>query len=153
MKYLHLAAWIIFGVCSGCSQNARLSPQVPESNTHSLVTANSVGEYELGKSTLSQTLGTDSTENRSRFADAGLHFEFNHGQELTGVTVTSSNYALANGITIGTAANQVVAQLGEPLARSLPVTPKGFDLEALVYDDFAFLLDEKQNVAAIRVGN
>jgi len=118
-----------------------------------VVKANAVGEYQIGKSTLEDILGSDTPENRKRFSDAGLNFEFNRGKELTGVTVTASEYALENGLTIGSTSNDVMQELGDPRDTKIDLKPKGIELDALVYDDFVFLLDDSKNVAGIRIGN
>jgi len=138
---------------SGCAD----APSAPQARTNSdaklVVKANAVGEYQIGKSTLEDILGSDTPENRKRFSDAGLNFEFNRGKELTGVTVTASEYALENGLTIGSTSNDVMQELGDPRDTKIDLKPKGIELDALVYDDFVFLLDDSKNVAGIRIGN
>ncbi len=138
---------------SGCSD----VPSGPQATTNGrpkhVVKAKSVGEYQIGQSTLEEVLGSDTPDNRKRFSDIGLNFEFNSGKELTGVTVTVSDYALENGLTIGSSSSDVINKLGEPRKKKIELQPKGIELDALVYDDFVFLLDDSKNVAGIRIGN
>ncbi len=97
--------------CSVIESDARAASNSP---SKFIIKAKSVGEYKIGESTLESILGTDTPENRKRFAASGLNFEFNKGKELTGVTVTVNKYALENGLTVGSSASEVVKQLGEP---------------------------------------
>jgi hypothetical protein len=140
-------------VCIGCSADASVTQVVPTSDSSYIVKAESVGDYQIGKSTLDEIMGSVTAKNRRRFADAGLNFEFNQGKELTGVTVTSSDYTLENGLTIGSPSSDVINKLGEPRRSKIELEPKDIELDALVYDEFVFLLDGSKNVAAIRIGN
>ncbi len=63
-----------------------------------------------------------------------------------------NKYALENGLTVGSSASEVVKQLGEPRKKKIELKPKGVEVDALVYDDFVFLLDKSKNVVAIRIG-
>lgn len=146
---------ILFGLllCVGCSDDGSVA-QVPSPSASSyIVKAESVGDYQIGKSTLDEVMGSDTPENRKRFTDAGLSFEFNQGKELTGLTVTSSDYALENGLMIGSPASDVTVKLGEPRQTKIESEEKGIESDALVYDEFVFLLDGSRNVNAIRIGN
>jgi hypothetical protein len=148
-----LLALLALLVCIGCSADASVTQVVPTSDSSYIVKAESVGDYQIGKSTLDEIMGSVTAKNRRRFADAGLNFEFNQGKELTGVTVTSSDYALENGLTIGSPSSDVINKLGEPRRSKIELEPKDIELDALVYDEFVFLLDGSKNVAAIRIGN
>lgn len=139
-------------VCAGCSEDIATAPQSTGTHSDHLIAASSVGKYLIGQSTLEGILGSDTPDNRKRFSDAGLQFEFNQGKELTGVTVTSADYELENGLTIGSPSSEVREKLGEPRATKIESEPKGIQIDALVYDDFVFLLDESQKVGAIRIG-
>lgn len=149
---------VVFGllallICIGCSDDASVTQATSTAASSYIVKAKSVGDYQIGKSTLEEILGSDTPENRKRFTDAGLNFEFNQGKELTGVTVTSSDYTLENGLTIGSPSSDVTDKLGEPRESKIELEPKGIELDALVYDEFAFLLDGSKKVTAIRIGN
>lgn len=150
--------WMVCGllallVCSGCSDDSSVTQVATSNDSSYIVKAESIGNYQIGKSKLKEILGSDTRENRKRFTDEGLNFEFNQGNELTGVTVTSSDYALENGLTIGSPSSDVTDKLGEPRKSKLELEPKGIELDALVYDQFVFLLDGSKNVSAIRIGN
>ncbi len=69
------------------------------------------------------------------------------------MTVTSSDYTLENGLTIGSPSSDVTDKLGEPRESKIELEPKGIELDALVYDEFVFLLDGSKNVTAIRIGD
>ncbi len=129
---------------SGCSDSPSGAQAVTNGSSKYVVKANSVGEYQIGQSTLEEILGSDTPDNRKRFTDIGLNFEFNKGNELTGVTVTASDYALENGLTIGSSSSDVINKLGEPRKKKIELEPKGIELDALVYDEFVFLLDSFQ---------
>lgn len=155
---IYAKSWIACGllallVCIGCSDDASVTQVGPTADSSHIVKAESVGDYQIGKSTLKEILSSDTPENRKRFTDAGVNFEFNQGKELTGITVTSSEYALENGLTIGSPSSDVTAKLGEPRQMKLELEPKGIELDALVYDEFVFLLDGSKSVVAIRIGN
>ncbi len=120
--------------------------------TRRLITPESVGEYRIGKSTRESILGKDTSKARKEFADKGLNFEFNQGKELTGVIVSSPDYSLPNGLAVGAKAEEVRNELGAPNGTKLELQPKGIELNALIYDQYAFLLDASNKVSAIRVG-
>ncbi len=150
--------WVVFGllsllVCIGCSDDASVTQVTTTADSSYIVKARSVGDYQIGKSSLDEIMGSDTPENRKRFTDAGLNFEFNQGKVLTGVTVTSSDYTLENGLTIGSPSSDVTDKLGEPRESKIELEPKGIELDALVYDEFVFLLDGSKNVTAIRIGD
>jgi hypothetical protein len=143
---------IVFFVCSGCSDDTPVAPVATDTGSDRVITTRGVGDYQIGQSTLEEILGTDTSELRKRFTDAGLNFEFNQGKELTGVTVTSSDYSLENGLSVGSTSSEVRNKLGEPLKTSIELEPKGIQLDALVYNEYTFLLDQSNKVTAIRVG-
>ncbi len=139
-------------MCCGCGDKGNSTPAATDIDSNRVITSRGVGEYLIDISTLEEILGTDSPEMRKRFADQGLNFEFDRGKELTGVTVTSRDYALENEISVGCTAEDVRDSLGEPLDTKIELRPKQIRLDALVYDDYMFLLDQTDNVIAIRVG-
>lgn len=150
--------WMVCGVlsvlvCIGCSDDASVTQVTTTADTSSIVKAKSVGDYQIGRSTLDEIMGSDTPENKKRFTDAGLCFEFNQGKELAGVTVTSSDYKLENGLMIGSPSGDVTDRLGEPRESKIELEPKGIEFDALVYDAFVFLLDGSKSVTAIRIGD
>ena len=68
------------------------------------------------------------------------------------LTVSSKDYALENGLSVGSKAQDVRAKLGEPNETQIKLEPKQIKLDALVYSEYTFLLDESDRVTAIRVG-
>ncbi len=147
-----IAVLCVIFTCCGCSDKGNFTPAATDIDSSRVITARGVGEYLIGISTLEEILGTDSSEMRKRFADQGLNFEFDRGKELTGVTVSSRDYALENGISVGNTAEDVRDNLGEPLDTKIELRPKQIRLDALAYDDYMFLLDQTDNVIAIRIG-
>ena len=143
---------IVLIVCSGCSVDMVVAPVASDSSSDRRITTRGVGDHQIGQSTLGEILGTDTTEQRKRFADAGLNYEFNQGNELIGVTVTSGDFSLENGLSVGSSSSEVRNKLGEPLKTSIELEPKGIQMDALVYDGYTFLLDQSNKVTAIRVG-
>jgi hypothetical protein len=143
---------IFFFFCSGCSDGTFVVPVATDTDSDLVITARGVGDYQIGQSTHKEILGADTPELRKRFADAGLNFEFDRGKELTAITVTSSDYSLENGLSVGSTSSEVRTKLGEPLKTSIELEPKGIQLDALVYNEFTFLLDQSNKVTAIRVG-
>ncbi len=113
------------------------------------IAANGVGDFVIGTSTLAEILGHDTPAARQLFAELGLSFQFDRGVTLTGVTVGSADYRLANGLAVGASADAVRKSLGEPKQTKIK-TPK-FSLDAMVYDDFTFVLADDV-VSAIFVG-
>lgn len=159
-------AWITLAGMCGCApqsetQSADLdqatsSTARTNANSSTLITQTSVGDYRIGVATMSELLGSDTRESRKRLASQGLHFEFERGGTLTGITVTSQKYALENGIAVGSKADAVREKLGEPLAGKLALEPNKGELDALVYAGYVFVLGgsagKEKSVTAIRVG-
>ena len=133
----------------GCSDSKPLPSANDASDT--LIAKDRVGIYVVGKSTLAEILGDDTSEARNRFANEGLNFEFDRGVALAGVTVSAPEYRMANGLSVGSSADEVRKALGEPNQTEI-TSDKFLPIDALVYDDFAFLLNGRQ-VSAIRVGS
>lgn len=118
------------------------------------ITATSVGDFVIGKTTQNDILGADpqlARERRTRFAHHGLYFEFDRGKQLAGVTVSSPEYALENGLRVGASESRVRTLLGPPKTTEI-VTDKLRLTNVLVYDDYIFLLDDAKTVASIRIG-
>lgn len=138
--------------CSGCDSKPK--PAAAENraaNEKTLpITIERVGEYLIGKSTLQEVFGEDSPVARQRLTERGLNCEFSEDGLLSAVTITSADYALANGLGVGSNATDVRALLGPPLETSFQSGQLKF--EALVYVGFTFLLDDSGSVYAIRVG-
>jgi hypothetical protein len=109
-----------------------------------------VGAYRIGLSTLQEVLGADTNKARQRLSAQGLSCEFNEGALLTAITVTSPDYAFANGLSVGCSAADVRSKTGEPLGTSFQTDKLKFN--ALVYERMVFLLDDAESVYAIRIG-
>ncbi|GAB5404903.1 MAG: hypothetical protein Aurels2KO_31340 [Aureliella sp.] len=137
---------------SGCSEAPSEAAATASGRPKIVIKADSVGNYQIGTSTLGDILGEDTQEKRKQFAARGLHFEFEIGNTLKGITIDSDEYALENGLSIGSSSSDVTSRLGEPRASEIVLEPKGIELDALVYEDFLFLLDASKEVAAIRIG-
>ena len=137
---------VLFSI--GCSQTTPLTSAEDASDT--VITKDRVGNYVIGKSTLTEILGDDTPEARTRFAKEGLNFEFDRGVTLTGVTVSSPRYRMANGLVAGSSVDDVRKALGEP--NQTEIASEKFRIDALVYDDFTFILNDDQ-VGAIRIGS
>ena len=152
LRFVFSALGIVVLVCSGCAEDAADSPVATDTGSDRTIRTSGIGDYQIGRSTSEEILGADTPDARERLADAGLRFEFHQGEELTGVTVTSSDYSLENGLGIGSTSDEVRNKLGEPLKTSIELEPKGIQLDALVYNQYTFLLDQSNKVTAIRVG-
>ena len=152
LRFVFSAFGIVLLVCSGCAEDAVVSPVATDTGSDRTIRTSGVGGYQIGRSTSDEILGADIPDARERFADVGLRFEFRQGKELTGFTVTSSDYSLENGLRIGSTSKEVRNKLGEPLQTSIELEPKGIQLDALVYNHYTFLLDQSNKVTAIRVG-
>lgn len=135
-------------VSIGCSQSE--SPRSSQNASDAVIAKDRVGNYFLGKSTLAQILGEDTPEARRRFASEGLNFQFDRGVTLTGITVSSSKYRMANGLSVGSSTDKVREALGEP--RQTEFTTNKFRIDALVYDHFTFIVNDN-HVSVIFVGN
>ena len=121
-----------------------------DERTGSKITPTGVEPFVIGKSTLAEILGDENGGARKRFADRGLFFEFARGQLLTGIAVTSADFALENGLAVGKTAQDVRENLGKPTKTRIKT--EKLNLNALVYDDYTFLLDHANKVTAIRIG-
>ena len=132
-----------------------LSPNGFFSVKKGVITRTRVSDFVLGKSTQDEILGRSigaARLRREQFAAQGLYFEFHQGKELTGITVSSSEYQLENGLRVGSTEADVRKLLGEP-DRTAIVTEKLRLDNVLVYQDFVFLLDDAKKVASIRIGS
>ena len=152
LQFIFSAFGLVALACIGCADDAVVPPDTIVSRSDRTIRTSGVGDYQIGRSTLKEILGADTPEARARFADAGLSFEFRQGSELTGVTVASSDYSLENGLRVGSTSSEVRNKLGEPLTTSVELKPKGIQLDTLVYSQYTFLLDQSNQVTAIRIG-
>ncbi|MEO0515169.1 MAG: hypothetical protein AAF086_07740 [Planctomycetota bacterium] len=120
---------------------------VPEEKL--IVPGKRIGPYILGQSTLQSIMGEDTVDNRRRFSEQGVMFEFDRGRELTGVLVTVSDFATSEGLSVGSSVDDAEAIFGSPISREVQGNLLRFD--ALIYGGIQFLFDENQ-ITAIRVG-
>jgi hypothetical protein len=153
MKTIWMVALLLGGALVGCCdahQNPAASSQ-PAPDDTLIVPGVRVGQYVLGRSTAASILGSDSPEARRKFAEQGLFFEFERGQQLTGIMVSSPKYATQNGLRVGATAADVEAQLGTPLSRTMSEAHGKFEIPGLSYPGIWFVL-EGTVVGAIRVG-
>ena len=153
MKTLFAVGGLALLTNLGCSAGEATPPGAvtgaADSAPNYTITANSVGDFVIGKSTLAEILGQDTPEARRQFANRGLNFQFDRGVTLTGVTVSSADYQLENGLAVGASADAVRKAFGEP--KQTKMENRKFSFDALVYDDFAFVL-AGDVVSAIFVG-
>lgn len=147
-----LVAFCLISVALGCSQQGEPPHQAANPDSKTRLSAEGFGAYQIGISTQEEILGSDVMAGRSRFSDEGILFEFDRGKELRGVTVTSDQYALENGLKVGSSRRAVIDCMGEPLNGDTVEKNEKLVLDLLLYPKFSFLFDETGHVFAIRIG-
>ena len=151
---LHLAVIVVVILAHiGCSkptpQSSNAVSNPASSGDASTINAMGVGDYVIERSTLTEILSTDTPEARRRFSEQGLYFQFDRGRTLTGITMTSATFRLRSGLAVGASADAVRKELSAP--KSEGIENDKLTLDALVYDDFTFILDS-DTVSAIFIG-
>ncbi|MCP4192772.1 MAG: hypothetical protein GY768_19330 [Planctomycetaceae bacterium] len=142
---VYVAAFALF---IGCSSSTTETSSNAKPNTKT-ISPNRVGDFVIGESTLNEILGDDTKDARRKFSERGLDFQFDRGVTLTGITVSSADYSLANGIAVGESADTVRSEFGEPEATE--IANEKLSLPAMVYDEYTFLIADDK-VTAIFVG-
>lgn len=149
LAYFLIGCWAVF---TGCDSKPAAPGQVQAPAKQQVAqpfSTERVGDYLIGQSTLREVLGEDTPEARKKLTARGLNCEFDQGGTLTAVTISSADYVLSNGLSVGSRAAEVRAKLGAP--RETSVQSDKLQFNALVYDRLAFLLDDAETVFAIRV--
>jgi hypothetical protein len=82
-------------------------------NDKLIIPGERVGIYVINKSTLKEILIEDSPAKRKEFSDKGIHFQFEKGKQLTGVTVNNDKFQLESGIKVGSSLDSVKIKLGD----------------------------------------
>ncbi len=147
-----LLAFCLISGAIGCSQQGELPQQAASSDSKTGFSAEGIGLYRIGVSTRDEILGSDIIAARERFSDEGILFEFDRGKEMTGMTVTSDQYVLENGLKVGSSRRAVIDCMGDPLNGDGVVKTEKLVLDLLLYPKFSFSFDETGHVFAIRVG-
>jgi hypothetical protein len=125
---------LLLAACASSPEPGRTAP----ADDGLAVPGDRVGVWALGTGTLRGILGTDSLKKRAEFGKKGIWFQFDRGLALTGVTVTSSEFATREGIRVGSPAAAVRDAYGEPLAEEIADAGKGLQIPALVYPGIIF---------------
>jgi len=147
-----LLAFCLISGAFGCSQQGEPPQQAASSDSKTGLSAQGIGPYRIGISTRDEIFGSDIIAAREQFSDEGILFEFNRGKEMTGLTVTSDQYVLENGLKVGSSRRSVMDCMGEPLNGDGVVKTEKLVLDLLVYPKFSFLFDDAGHVVAIRIG-
>jgi len=80
-----------------------------------------------------------------------LHFQFERGGPLTGVTLSTAKFRDASGITVGSSVKAVREAYGAPLAEKIKLRHNKGRFPGLVYEGITFMTTEDK-VTAIHVG-
>ena len=117
-------------------------------NTNVIIPGKQVNNYIIGVSTLKEILGQDTAENRNNYAKKGLYFQFEQGDKLSGITVTSAEYATEKGIHVGSSLEEATKAYGKP--KETKMKGRKLDIDVLAYDGIIFM-HNNQEITAIQV--
>ena len=117
-----------------------------------IVPGQGLGRFAIGKSTMAQILGEDTALARKKYAAQGIHFQFDRGKALTGITISDSKYQTNKGIRVGDSVKQVTSAYGASKIQKMTEAHGKFTLDALVYKGIAFIVVDG-SVSAIFVGD